>query len=116
MATAPLTLPMPMPMLRRVARTVMVVDLVESVRLIEQSEEDTVQRWQAFVSDAEVGPMPQHEARLVKRLGDGLSLREEGRRGSVNVHPHFVGQRRGGESHQAQLERRGQFLAALFLK
>ena len=37
------------PVYRRAARTVVVVDVVESVRLIEQNEEDTVRRWQAFV-------------------------------------------------------------------
>lgn len=117
MATAPLTLPMPMPMLRRAARTVMVVDLVESVRLIEQSEEDTVQRWQAFVSDAEVGPMPQHEARLVKRLGDGLMLEFGNARQAVRCasefHQLIVRQNKGHAEEQCLRLRIGLHLTDL---
>ena len=65
------------PMFRRAARTVVVVDLVESVRLIEQDEEDTVRRWQAFVGEVVTRLLPPHGGRLVKSLGDGLMVEFE---------------------------------------
>lgn len=56
-------------------RAVLVVDLVESVRLMQQHEARTIQRWRHFVAHV------QHElptrwpgARIVKSLGDGLLL------------------------------------------
>lgn len=54
-----------------------VVDLVESVRLIEQDEDDIICRWQAFVSDVVTVLLPGHGGRLVKSLGDGLMLEFE---------------------------------------
>ena len=66
-----------LPANRRAARTVVVVDIVESVRLMEQDEEDTVQRWQAFVADVTNRLVPQYAGRLVKSLGDGLMLEFE---------------------------------------
>lgn len=65
------------PLLRRAARTVVVVDVVESVRLMEQDEDDTVHRWQAFVGEVVNHLLPQHGGRLVKSLGDGLMLEFE---------------------------------------
>lgn len=65
------------PALRRAARTVVVVDMVESVRLIEQDEEGTVRRWQAFVGEVVTSLLPQHGGRLVKSLGDGLMVEFE---------------------------------------
>ena len=65
------------PALRRAARTVVVVDMVESVRLIEQDEEGTVRRWQAFVGEVVSRLLPQHGGRLVKSLGDGLMVEFE---------------------------------------
>ena len=65
------------PAYRRAARTVVVVDVVESVRLMEQNEEDTVHRWQAFVGEVVTRLMPPHGGRLVKSLGDGLMLEFE---------------------------------------
>ncbi len=65
------------PLYRRAARTVVVVDVVESVRLMEQDEEDTVQRWQVFVGDVVNRLVPRYASRLVKSLGDGLMLEFE---------------------------------------
>ena len=65
------------PTYRRASRTVVVVDLVESVRLIEQDEEDAVHRWQAIVSEVVATFLPRHGGRLVKSLGDGLMLEFE---------------------------------------
>jgi adenylate cyclase len=62
------------PVLRRAARTVVVVDVVESVRLIEQDEEGTVRRWQAFVGEVVTSLLPKYGGRLVKSLGDGLMV------------------------------------------
>ena len=58
----------------RVVRTVLVVDVVESVRLMQEDEAGTVQRWRAFVDHVVHQLLPGHEGRLVKSLGDGLML------------------------------------------
>lgn len=60
--------------LARVVRTVLVVDVVESVRLMQEDEEGTVQRWRAFVDHVVHQLLPGREGRLVKSLGDGLML------------------------------------------
>src|SRR5258706_3557901 len=58
----------------RVVRSILVVDVVESVRLIEQYEDDVVARWRAFVDHVAAIILPAHEGRLVKSLGDGMVL------------------------------------------
>ena len=58
----------------RVVRTVLVVDVVESVRLMQEDEAGTVQRWRAFVDHVVHQLLPGQEGRLVKSLGDGLML------------------------------------------
>lgn len=63
--------------LPRAHRVVLVVDVVESVRLMEQDEEDTITRWRAFVRSVERELLAQHGGRLVKSLGDGLMLEFE---------------------------------------
>lgn len=50
------------------------MDVVESVRLMEQDEHDFVQRWQQLVQQAEQQILPLHGGRIVKSLGDGLML------------------------------------------
>lgn len=67
----------PWPTLRRASRTVVVVDVVESVRLMEQDEDDTIRRWQAFVGHVVTRLLPELGGRLVKSLGDGLMLEFE---------------------------------------
>lgn len=57
-----------------VVRTVLVVDVVESVRLIEENERDAVGRWQQLVERVEREVLAAHGGRLVKSLGDGLML------------------------------------------
>ena len=59
--------------LPRATKTVLVLDVVESVRLMEQDEADTVHRWQA-VQNAVGQLLAQHQGRLVKSLGDGMML------------------------------------------
>jgi adenylate cyclase len=58
----------------RAIRTVLVVDVAESVRLMEESEEDTVSRWRSFVQGVTAGILPAHSGRLVKSLGDGMLI------------------------------------------
>jgi class 3 adenylate cyclase/TolB-like protein len=53
-------------------RAILVVDVVESVRLIEQDEEGFVRRWRAFVAAVMGEDLPAHGGRLVKSLGDGM--------------------------------------------
>lgn len=59
---------------QRVMRTVLVVDVVESVRLIEEDEDDAVRRWRQLVERVTHEVLPAHGGRLVKSLGDGMML------------------------------------------
>ena len=56
------------------AATFLIIDVVESVRLMEANEQDAVQRWQKLVGLVVQDVLPQHSGRLVKSLGDGLML------------------------------------------
>lgn len=60
--------------LQRQTRVLMVIDVVESVRLMEQDEDGFVRWWHDFVQQAEQRLLPLHGGRLVKSLGDGLML------------------------------------------
>jgi len=60
--------------LERQTKILMVMDVVESVRLMEQDENDFVSRWQVLVGHAEQRLLALHGGRLVKSLGDGLML------------------------------------------
>lgn len=53
-------------------KVVMVLDLVESVRLMAQDEAGVVQRWQGFLRHVNGTVLPAHDGRLVKSLGDGF--------------------------------------------
>ncbi len=57
----------------RSTKVLLVMDVVESVRLMEQDEDDFVRRWQQLVQHAEQ-ILPLHGGRIVKSLGDGLML------------------------------------------
>jgi class 3 adenylate cyclase/TolB-like protein/tetratricopeptide (TPR) repeat protein len=57
-----------------VMRTLLCMDLVESVRLMESNENDVVRRWRQLVRSVENDILPDHRGRLVKSLGDGLML------------------------------------------
>jgi len=56
----------------RAIRTVLVVDMADSVRLMEDNEEDTISRWRAMVDHVNRTILPRHGGRLVKSLGDGM--------------------------------------------
>jgi len=60
--------------LERTLRAVLVVDLVESVRLIEEDEDGAIRRWRRTVDHVEREILPAHGGRLVKSLGDGMML------------------------------------------
>jgi adenylate cyclase len=56
---------------------VLLVDLVESVRLIRENEAASVRRWADFVQTVTNEILPRHRGVLVKSLGDGLLGRFE---------------------------------------
>ena len=66
------------PELRQQRRAIVVVDVVESVRLMQANEADVVDRWRRFVNEVRTQVLPKHGGRLVKSLGDGLLLEFEG--------------------------------------
>lgn len=59
-----------LPMLHN--KVVMVIDLVESVRLMGSDEAGVVARWHGFLQHANTDVLPRHGGRLVKSLGDGF--------------------------------------------
>jgi adenylate cyclase len=58
--------------LPRLLKVVLVVDLVESVRMMHNDEAGVVSLWREFVHEARATVLPAHSGRLVKSLGDGL--------------------------------------------
>jgi TolB-like protein len=60
--------------MNRQVKVLLVMDVVESVRLMEQDQDDFVWRWQQLVQHAEQQVLPLHGGRIVKSLGDGLML------------------------------------------
>lgn len=57
----------------RSTKVIAVADVVESVRLMEQDEQDFIVRWQGFVAFVQQH-VPSNTGRLHKSLGDGLML------------------------------------------
>jgi adenylate cyclase len=66
-------------------RAVIVVDIVESVRLVEQDESGIIARWFGFVERVKTQVLPECEGRLVKTLGDGMLLDFGDVRGAVSA-------------------------------
>lgn len=62
------------PQLQRERRAIVVVDVVESVRLMQADEAGVIDRWRRFVNEVRTGVLPPQEGRLVKSLGDGMLL------------------------------------------
>ncbi len=62
------------PELQRTRRAIVVVDVVESVRLMQAHEADVIDRWRRFVAEVRTEVLPKHGGRLVKSLGDGMLL------------------------------------------
>lgn len=75
-------------------KVVLVVDLVESVRLMAGHEAAVVARWSAFMDDAAQRILPKHKGHLVKSLGDGLlasfSEAVDAVRTAMELHAFFV--------------------------
>ncbi len=65
------------PEVRQQTRAIVVVDVVESVRLMQANEADVIDRWRRFVNEVRTQVLPVHGGRLVKSLGDGLLLEFE---------------------------------------
>lgn len=87
----------------RSRRTVVVVDLVDSVRLIEQDEDGTVARWRSFVAWA-ADVATRGPGRLVKSLGDGMLLEFDSARVAVQASlsmQRYVAERAGDGSGPA---------------
>ena len=57
----------------RATKVIAVADVVESVRLMEQGEQEFIARWHRFVNFVQEH-LPSHSGRLHKSLGDGLML------------------------------------------
>lgn len=60
--------------MNRSTKVLLVMDVVESVRIMEQDQDGFVRRWQQLVQQAEQQILPLHGGRIVKSLGDGLML------------------------------------------
>lgn len=72
--TQTLAPPVPADAPQRVVRTLLVADLVESVRLMETNEDDLVERWERLALTVVNDVLPVQRGRFVKSLGDGLLL------------------------------------------
>ncbi len=74
-------------------KVVLVMDLVESVRLMASDEARVVSLWHHFVAAARDTVLPDHGGRLVKSLGDGLLAEFESPAKAVaaalQLHRHF---------------------------
>lgn len=55
-------------------RAVLLADIVESVRLIEQDEVRIISRWLALVEHVKKEILPKYNGRMVKSLGDGMLM------------------------------------------
>jgi adenylate cyclase len=67
----------PWPEPQRARRTLVVGDVVESVRLMQAHEADVIDRWRRLVHEVQTQVLPQYGGRLVKSLGDGFLMEFE---------------------------------------
>lgn len=65
---------LPWPLPQHARKVIVVVDVVESVRLMQAHEADVIDRWRRFVNEVRAQVLPAHGGRLVKSLGDGMML------------------------------------------
>ena len=79
--------------MRRQSVVVLVVDMVESVRLMQTHEAATVARWASALRHVNAELLPQFHGGLVKSLGDGLMARFDRVRDAAAaasaIHAHF---------------------------
>jgi adenylate cyclase len=66
-------------------RAVLLADIVESVRLIEQDEVNVISRWLTLVDHVKSRVLPECNGRLVKSLGDGMLLDFDDVRSAVSA-------------------------------
>ena len=66
-------------------KVVLVMDLVESVRLMATNELAVVDHWRGFVRHATKKVLPLHQGRMVKSLGDGIMAEFECPRNATNA-------------------------------
>jgi adenylate cyclase len=69
----------------RELRVVLVCDVVESVRWMEQDEDNAVTRWQAFTQHVRTTIVPAHKGSVVKSTGDGMMIEFPTARGAVQA-------------------------------
>jgi adenylate cyclase len=69
----------------RELRVVLVCDVVESVRWMEQDEDNAVTRWQAFKQHVRSVIVPAHQGSVVKSTGDGMMIEFPTARGAVQA-------------------------------
>lgn len=69
----------------RRTQVIMVLDVVESVRLMEQDEHGFIRTWHGFVQHAREQVLPAHGGRMLKSLGDGLMCEFDEPQGSVQA-------------------------------
>jgi adenylate cyclase len=93
----------------RITKVLLVMDVVESVRIMEQDQDDFVRRWQQLVQHAEQQVLPRHGGRIVKSLGDGLMLEFATAQGSARASfalQHFSRQANVGLRSEQQIHLR----------
>ena len=62
------------PELHRVRRAIVVIDIVESVRLMLQHEDEVIEQWRHFVHEVRETLLPAHGGSLAKSPGRGFAL------------------------------------------
>ena len=87
--------------MNRNTKVLLVMDVVESVRIMEQDEHDFVRRWQQLVQQAEQQILPLHGGRIVKSLGDGLMLEFSSAQSCINAA--FALQHFSDQTNESQL-------------
>ena len=89
--TAPSQVVPPLPMMQN--KVVLVMDLVESVRLMAHNEASVVHHWHSFLQHAREEVLPLHGGRLVKSLGDGILVEFDevapAARATLQLHRYF---------------------------
>ncbi|MDR7094265.1 adenylate/guanylate cyclase domain-containing protein [Hydrogenophaga laconesensis] len=82
----------PLPQQRH--KVVLVIDLVESVRLMAANEAAVVNQWRGFMHHATTQVLPACHGRLVKSLGDGMLVEfdqpTDGVRAALALHKYFA--------------------------
>jgi adenylate cyclase len=69
----------------RANRAVILVDVVESVRLVEQDETGFISDWLGFVEHVRSAILPEYQGRFIKSLGDGMLLDFDDVRSAVSA-------------------------------